>query len=195
MILDNNPLTGLLKPPAESDSWLWATVTSTNPLLVRLDGENYPLAASPDTLTPVEVNDRVRVHLHQRRAVIVGKKSGAVAPPPPPVTLPALVWRNITLNSPWANYGSGYQIAQYAKDAQGFVHLRGLVRGGAINSAICTLPVGYRPPANEILAANTSEGNGNIPVMRLNIFTDGRITAAANFFNWVSLSGVYFHAK
>ena len=84
MILDNNPLTGLLKPPAESDSRLWATVTSVNPLLVRLDGENYPLAASPDTLTPVEVNDRVRVHLHQRRAVIVGKKSPPIAPPPPP---------------------------------------------------------------------------------------------------------------
>jgi hypothetical protein len=49
--------------------------------------------------------------------------------------------------SPWANYGGGFAGAAFRKGPDGKVALRGLVAGGATNTVIFTLPVGYRPPA------------------------------------------------
>ena len=149
MILDNNPLTGLLKPPVESDSWLWATVTSINPLLVRLDGETYPLAASPDTLTSVEVNDRVRVHLYQRRAVIIGKKSPPVAPPPPP---PAPVQPEANFiwidGKKWQQTGRAY-ISNHTLTAW---------NGWFISPAEVTVPISIPPKYGLIVAPSAVSG-------------------------------------
>lgn len=36
----------------QSGRWLWATVTGTSPLEIRLDGESTPLLDPPDTLIP-----------------------------------------------------------------------------------------------------------------------------------------------
>lgn len=50
----------------------------------------------------------------------------------------------------WANYGGGWAAAAYRKiGAQ--VFLKGLVAGGAVGSAILTLPAGYRPPETAML--------------------------------------------
>lgn len=69
-----NPLDVLLIPPPESDSptFRWATVVSTWPLQVRLDGESVALASEPDALAQVDVGDRVLVALNRRRIIVLG---------------------------------------------------------------------------------------------------------------------------
>ena len=54
----------------------------------------------------------------------------------------------------WSNYGNGFDTVAYMKDTLGFVHIKGLVRGGIISEdvAVFTLPIGYRPALKQILA-------------------------------------------
>lgn len=78
MPICNNPLSDLLPAASDgADSWRWATVTSTNPLRIRLDGDSQPLLATPDTLTPVIVGERVRVQIYHHRATIIGTTTGS----------------------------------------------------------------------------------------------------------------------
>lgn len=62
------------------------------------------------------------------------------------------VWVAPTLQNSWANLGSGWVAAGYIKQ-NGWVHLRGLVAGGALNAAIFTLPAGFRPASHHAFAA------------------------------------------
>lgn len=50
----------------------------------------------------------------------------------------------------WTHYGGEWEAVAFRKDAQGYVHIKGLIRSGTLGTATpCfTLPVGYRPPAN-----------------------------------------------
>ena len=60
-----------------TDSWTWAVVTQTSPLLVRLDGEATALPVDPDTLTgPLSVGARVWVQLVGRQLVVHGASGG-----------------------------------------------------------------------------------------------------------------------
>jgi hypothetical protein len=57
-------------------SFKWATITSTSPLAIKLDGDSTALALVPDTLidpASLTVGDRVRVELSQRKAIIHGR--------------------------------------------------------------------------------------------------------------------------
>lgn len=57
-------------------TWVWATVTGTNPVRVKVDGDTTPLSFTPDTLTDpalLRVGDRVRCEITDRRLVIHGK--------------------------------------------------------------------------------------------------------------------------
>lgn len=72
-----NPLAQLLTPPVDmAESWRWGTIQSVTPLRVRLDGDTEALTGTPDTLTPVHLGDRVRVHVYNRRATIIGVNGG-----------------------------------------------------------------------------------------------------------------------
>lgn len=54
-----------------------------------------------------------------------------------------------TLRNGWTNFGNGAMPVGYWKDSKGYIHMRGLVKGGTVNSSIFELPIGYRPIANE----------------------------------------------
>lgn len=59
-------------------------------------------------------------------------------------------WIAPTLGGGFANNGGGAQVAGYFKDANGIVHLRGVLAnaaGCASGTTIFTLPAGYRPSA------------------------------------------------
>ena len=73
MMLDNNPLTGLIEPPDRKDSWRWGTVVSGSPVRVRLDGDSEASLATPDCLVSVTTGDRVRVQIANRRMTVFGK--------------------------------------------------------------------------------------------------------------------------
>jgi hypothetical protein len=52
----------------------WGTVTGTNPLQVRLDGDASPLPSAPTTLVgSLAVDDRVWVQEHQSNTLVLGK--------------------------------------------------------------------------------------------------------------------------
>ncbi|MGV4328827.1 phage tail protein [Trueperella pyogenes] len=72
-----NPLAQLINKPQESDAWRWGNVVGVGPVRVRLDGDSEPLGVTPDVLCGVQVGDRVRVQISNRRMVIVGKLGGA----------------------------------------------------------------------------------------------------------------------
>lgn len=63
----------LESPPQSKSSFRWATVTSVSPVRVRFDGDPSPTPATPTSLTPVVVGDRVWVQLHGRMMLILGR--------------------------------------------------------------------------------------------------------------------------
>lgn len=77
----------------------------------------------------------------------------------------------------WSNYLSGQQAVQFSK-IDDVVTVRGLAKGGTINSApatgsIFTLPVGYRPSANRIFSTS-----GATAASSCDIKTDGAVVAS-----------------
>ncbi len=68
--------------------------------------------------------------------------SGSLALPP---------WTTLILTAPWAAWDppeTSWNLPGYVKDANGFVHLRGLLNSGAtpgLGNVVATLPAGFRP--------------------------------------------------
>ena len=103
-------------------------------------------------------------------------------------------WTAIPYASGWGDDGAPFQTGQYRIDALGYVHLRGMVKATANQSAgtyMTTLPTGFRPAATEVFvisAANATttvqvqiEAAGGLKVN--NAFTSGQ---------YLSLSGITF---
>lgn len=64
------------------DRWEWATVTTEVPLRVTLDTETVEVDASPTPLVAgLQVGDRVRVQIVDRRLIVFGRAYGVDAPP------------------------------------------------------------------------------------------------------------------
>lgn len=103
-------------------------------------------------------------------------------------------WITPTFQNGWVNYGGLYATAGYRKDGQGIVHLKGLVKDGALGATpVFTLPVGYRPAETHLfgVASNTTGGAGRVDV------TSGGLVQALtpSVSSWVSLEGVIFLAE
>jgi hypothetical protein len=56
-------------------------------------------------------------------------------------------WIAPTLINSWVNAGGGFETAGYLKDPFGFVHIKGVISGGAATTVAFVLPTGYRPGA------------------------------------------------
>lgn len=69
-------------------------------------------------------------------------------------------WIAATLVNSWVNYGAPFALAAYYKDTLDVVHLRGVVKAGSANSAILTLPIGYRPAHDMVFSAIDGTGTG-----------------------------------
>jgi hypothetical protein len=115
----------------------------------------------------------------------------------------SLSWQPLSFNSPWTNYGGEYGTASSAKDADGIVHLRGLVRNTASFSGaqiIATLPPGRRPTHRVTFPAVAHNGSA-YTTARIQINPDGTVglynqvgaaLGAAN--GWISLDNISFPA-
>lgn len=102
------------------------------------------------------------------------------------------VWQTPPLNTPWANYGDVFALAGYRRDA-GRVQLRGLVKAGSGGTVIFVLPVGFRPPAQQIYTAVSDSSTQ----ARVDVKTNGEVLVsqpAAGVLGWLSLDGVGFFA-
>jgi hypothetical protein len=91
-----------------------------------------------------------------------------------------------TLLNSWANYspgsGGNWEQAGYWKDASGVVHIRGFVKSGTINTAVFTLPTGYRPTQDIHLATISNDALG-----KLQVLSNGNVMAAAGSNVWFSI--------
>ncbi len=116
-----------------------ATVTVVNvgpPLTadVVLDGETIPGVSPQSTYRP-QVGDQVWLEFHGPEAHVSA-----------PVTSDANhKWHTLTLLGSWVTFSVWAAPLQYHRDAEGWVHLRGTVAGGAFDTDIAVLPAGFRP--------------------------------------------------
>lgn len=118
-------------------------------------------------------------------------------------SLPALVWHPITLTSSFTTFSTALYggPAMYAKDALGFVHLKGALHGATTDNRlqIGTLPSGFRPADGGWVPLGVARGDYNPYAASLWISPDGVLevenddgagVGANNYF--VSLEGVQF---
>lgn len=102
-------------------------------------------------------------------------------------------WQTPTLNAPWANYGDPFATAAYRKDGNR-VQLRGRVKGGAGGSSLFTLPLGFRPPAQQTYAVMS---DGTSPT-HVDIKSNGEVTVAqptSGVLGGLSLDAVAFFVE
>lgn len=97
----------------------------------------------------------------------------------------------LPFNAGWSHYGTGFQPGAYYKDPFGIVHLGGLVQHTTDrNSAIATLPVGYRPAFQELFTTMQQSGLGRLDVTAAGVLQPSGGSGGG----WVSLDGLTFRA-
>src|SRR6185312_6150478 len=92
-------------------------------------------------------------------------------------------WHAPTLLNGWAQYtdvNSPWSPPGYLLDVAGTVHLRGMLKGGTINTAFFQLPAGYRPLYRQLMLNLSSTNTG---VYRVDVTTDGLVLPTAQTAN------------
>ncbi|MBU9707124.1 hypothetical protein KSP24_09325 [Paenibacillus sp. AK121] len=79
-------------------------------------------------------------------------------------------WITPILLNAWINYGANDDTAGFLKDSQGYVHIKGTIKLGALNVPVFTLPVGYRPKSTLRFTINATNKFG---AMRIGV--DGAV--------------------
>ena len=96
------------------------------------------------------------------------------------------------LNNGWTDYGGEYARGAYTITEDGWVRLRGLVRGTSGDAAICQLPAGYRPVATHVFSQFTAGARS----ARVDVRVSGHVTGAYNDLlpnpAYLSLDGISF---
>ncbi|TNE86417.1 MAG: hypothetical protein EP330_22000 [Deltaproteobacteria bacterium] len=99
-------------------------------------------------------------------------------------------WVAPTLTNGWIDYGNGYGPVGYRIDEMGMVHLRGLIRTGAMDVAAFTLPSGYQPSGRRLFPVQTSPDT----IGRVDVYADGSVVPLTGSNGWISLDGISFYA-
>lgn len=102
--------------------------------------------------------------------------------------LEATAWVAPTLLNSWVNFGAGFNNAGYRKEGT-IVRLRGVVKTGTpgATSVVFTLPVGFRPPATELLVVISNDAIG-----RCDVQSGGSVIATVGSTTYFSLDGISF---
>lgn len=106
-------------------------------------------------------------------------------------------FQNLTLQNGWFTY---FATPQFYKDKEGRVHLKGSMSSGTgtANTVLFTLPVGYRPLANEeLLFQVPNYGLPNLYTAHLKIKSNGEVIILNyNIGNFsLGLDGISFRAE
>lgn len=94
-------------------------------------------------------------------------------------------WSSPTLQNGWVNYGGSYPTLQYTRDSDKVVTVRGLVKSGTTTggTVIANLPLGYRPPGQELFTVASNDDFG-----RVDVTTSGNIIVQSVDNTWVALN-------
>lgn len=97
-------------------------------------------------------------------------------------------WTNATYQNGWSSYlASSFPAAQYRQDADGTVHIRGLIGNGPNGTVVFNLPAGMRPGKILLRVNQSSNVTG-----RIDIHGNGNLVAATSTAGWVTLDGISF---
>ena len=96
-------------------------------------------------------------------------------------------WIAPSLGGAWVNFGSGLNPVGYYKDSMGIVHLRGVIKDGTITTTLFVLPIGFRPPYEEVFVTISNDAIG-----RLNVVYSGEVIPKVGNNAWFSLDGISF---
>jgi hypothetical protein len=100
-------------------------------------------------------------------------------------------WVTPTLTNGWVNFDSAtYPSCAYMKDEMGFVHLKGMVKGGTIGSNLFGLPPGYRPLKTTFFTVDSSNAWGQCIVS-----ANGLVNAHIGGAKWFGLDNITFRAE
>jgi len=97
-----------------------------------------------------------------------------------------------TLGNSWVNFGGGFRNAGYWRDAAGVIHLMGTVKDGTVDTAIFTLPVGFRPPLSGALVFPCVS---NALFGYVEVQSTGDVVCKVGDNTFVSLDGISFKAE
>lgn len=95
-------------------------------------------------------------------------------------------WTNITLLNSWVVFSGSDDPLSYRIDGK-YVHLRGLIKSGTINTAVGNLPAAARPSKRRRLLHRTVAGAGE-----LDITTAGDIIPQTGNNSYISFDSVWF---
>lgn len=107
-------------------------------------------------------------------------------------------WITPTLLNGWVPFSSSSPTAQFYKDSNGVVHIRGFIKSGLGNAIVFNLPPGYRPgafSAMPVVSAADAAGAG-LSSGTINIQPNGQIQTAVNIKNgFLTLDSISFLAE
>jgi hypothetical protein len=122
-----------------------------------------------------------------------------------PLPLPAREdqegWRTGTLLNGWRNLGPDFSPAGYFMDAQGIVHLRGVLSNSSateiIGSSVFVLPEGSRPAWRSVHTVITGADitSADNRIGRVDILPDGTVQIMNGQPDMLSLDGITFQAR
>jgi hypothetical protein len=94
-------------------------------------------------------------------------------------------WYDFTLLNGWANYGSGFETAQYYRAGNKRVYLKGVISGGTATqgTVLCELPEGFRPQ-EDIFVVGMSHHQEAL----FFITTDGEVILQSGSYHWFVLN-------
>lgn len=126
--------------------------------------------------------------------VVSSNKTVTLASPTITGTIPQEAWITPTLLNGWVNFGGIYETVAFMKDSIGFIHLKGMIKSGNIDSVAFILPTGYRPSKEQYLVGLTGYDSKSFTVV---VKADGSVlissSAATN--SWVTINGITFKAE
>jgi hypothetical protein len=106
-------------------------------------------------------------------------------------------WTNFynSLGLSWVVYGGGYFYPSYCRDANGFVHLRGTMKGGS-NGVIYTFPAGLRPGNTVAFPVIGYNGTSySMGYMTINNSGQMNIQLTSGYNQWVPLDGITWYGE
>ena len=100
-------------------------------------------------------------------------------------------WYALNLQSGWQDYGPNWAIARYRVDADGLIHVQGMIRYGTTTpgTLVATLPSGFQPRYDMIINIRASTGSARVNVRGWSGGTPGQIQTEAGWSSsWTAIN-------
>ncbi|WP_044480729.1 hypothetical protein [Paenibacillus antibioticophila] len=186
--VDATPGGGANLVQAYVDTWNYDQAAAYSVTYIKLDTSPIqPLVGTLAANEKAQISDLTAgvTEALQRVSVVEQKKAEKDAPG----------WITPTLLNGWVSHSANFPKAQYYKDSNGVVCIRGFVKDGTTSGVLFVLPEGYRPDLWLAWPVTSYDGT-NVAPGTVNIKSNGEIQIAVNVKNtWLSLEGISFLAN